>query len=230
MGAQQLVAVRASEREQLHTVLRRGGRGPAWPAGSSRMVLYRALRSSGGPSMTRRTMRSFLFPLLLLLLATPAGAQDKPRPGGELIFIVEGPRLDHHAEPLPEPAARHGLAGRVTNGRPVAPDGKVDAVDDGNRIAGVELEARSARGRARRLSPDLWRRGSGLPRREGYAGPNGGWRDRVPVARVSAAHGRGATAPRRPSPRTRSPRAHRRARARCAPRRGGPGARRPRCR
>ena len=50
--------------------------------------------------MTRCIVRSFVVPLLFLLLATPAGAQDRPRYGGELVFIVaaEPPSFDAHRE------------------------------------------------------------------------------------------------------------------------------------
>src|SRR5688572_31679501 len=50
--------------------------------------------------MTRLTMRAFLLLSVLLLLPTPATAQDKPRPGGELVFVVaaEPPSFDAHRE------------------------------------------------------------------------------------------------------------------------------------
>jgi peptide/nickel transport system substrate-binding protein len=50
--------------------------------------------------MTRCLARSFLLPLLLLLPATPGAAQDRPRPGGELVFVVaaEPPSFDAHRE------------------------------------------------------------------------------------------------------------------------------------
>ncbi len=46
-------------------------------------------------------MRTFLTALVLIfVLTTPAGAQDKPRAGGELIFVVaaEPPSFDGHQE------------------------------------------------------------------------------------------------------------------------------------
>src|SRR5688500_11109453 len=50
--------------------------------------------------MTRCAMRPFLLLSLLLLLVTPATAQDKPRAGGELVFVVaaEPPSFDAHRE------------------------------------------------------------------------------------------------------------------------------------
>ena len=50
--------------------------------------------------MTRYTTRRFLLLSLLLLLVTPVSAQDKPRPGGELVFVVaaEPPSFDAHRE------------------------------------------------------------------------------------------------------------------------------------
>src|SRR5688500_2130633 len=50
--------------------------------------------------MTRCAMRPFLLLSVLLLLTTPASAQDKPRPGGELVFVVaaEPPSFDAHRE------------------------------------------------------------------------------------------------------------------------------------
>src|SRR5687767_10414370 len=51
--------------------------------------------------MTRCAMRPFLVLLwMLLLLVTPAAAQDKPRAGGELVFVVaaEPPSFDAHRE------------------------------------------------------------------------------------------------------------------------------------
>ena len=49
--------------------------------------------------MSRWTMRPFLL-LLSLLLTTPTSAQDKPRSGGELVFVVaaEPPSFDAHRE------------------------------------------------------------------------------------------------------------------------------------
>ena len=49
--------------------------------------------------MQRRLAR-ILCVAVILLLAVPAGAQDKPRPGGELVFVVpsEPPSYDAHQE------------------------------------------------------------------------------------------------------------------------------------
>src|SRR5687767_2740442 len=63
------------------------------------MVLYRHF-AHRRPSMTPCTLRSLLLPLFLVLLAMPSVAQDKPRSGGELIFVVaaEPPSFDAHRE------------------------------------------------------------------------------------------------------------------------------------
>src|SRR5215831_11925931 len=59
---------------------------------------YRA-RPSGGERM-RRYLYSLVVAIIVATLAAPAGAQDKPRYGGELIFAVpsEPPSYDAHRE------------------------------------------------------------------------------------------------------------------------------------
>src|SRR5215467_11044325 len=56
-------------------------------------------RSSGGEPM-RRYLYSLVVAILAAALATPAAAQDKPRYGGELLFVVpsEPPSYDAHRE------------------------------------------------------------------------------------------------------------------------------------
>jgi len=50
--------------------------------------------------MQRRLARILCVAVILMLVALPAGAQDKPRPGGELVFVVpsEPPSYDAHQE------------------------------------------------------------------------------------------------------------------------------------
>src|SRR5687767_6268242 len=63
------------------------------------MVLYRHF-AHRRPSMTPCTLRSLLLPLVLVLFAASVVAQEKPRTGGELVFVVaaEPPSFDAHRE------------------------------------------------------------------------------------------------------------------------------------
>jgi peptide/nickel transport system substrate-binding protein len=79
--------------------------------------------------MRSASLLAYLALALTVTVAEPVSAQDKPRPGGELIFVVpaEPPSFDAHreetfgmlhpgaphAQPLPQQPARHRLAQRV---------------------------------------------------------------------------------------------------------------------